>query len=211
MTSDFSLKATLTWAAFLLLPLAAAAQLQLRPGMQGSSGLNSIPPVQSASPFPPTWGSEPSWYYIRRPPGFTGYYPGFQANPGELYYYRNPFWSSLIQEDVPRSALRATAPFSRPLPPLARDNRVAIEVRVPAGAEVWFDGTKTSQSGDVRHFVSPPLAAGHRYTYHIRARWTENGREVTRSRELAVVPGGSYLVDLTWDAGNEEAVSKPRP
>ena len=54
----------------------------------------------------------------------------------------------------------------------AIDNAAMMEIRVPANAEVWVEGDKTSQTGAVRHFVSPTLQTGKTFTYDIRARWT---------------------------------------
>src|SRR4051812_14539249 len=35
-----------------------------------------------------------------------------------------------------------------------------VRVLVPADAELWFNGTKTTQGGTAREFESPPLAPG---------------------------------------------------
>lgn len=76
-------------------------------------------------------------------------------------------------------------------------NTARIEVRVPADARIWFDGTQTSQTGAVRNFVSPPLNAGENYAYEIRAQWMENGREVNQSRRVSVRTGANEVVDFT--------------
>ena len=76
------------------------------------------------------------------------------------------------------------------------DNQVLIGVRVPAGAEVWFEDQKTSQTGMIRHFVSPPLESDRKLTYHIRARWTEDGRQVDKDRKLEVHPGDQLFVNF---------------
>jgi uncharacterized protein (TIGR03000 family) len=69
-------------------------------------------------------------------------------------------------------------------------NRAAqIELRVPAGAEVWLDDVRTRQTGEVRPFVSPPLAAGKEYSYQVRVTWKDGGREMVEKRELTVRAG----------------------
>jgi len=78
----------------------------------------------------------------------------------------------------------------------AMDNRVVIGVRVPANAEVWFEDQKTSQTGMIRHFASPPLESDRKFTYHIRARWTEDGRQVEKDRKLEVHPGDQLFVNF---------------
>jgi len=48
-----------------------------------------------------------------------------------------------------------------------------------------------------REFQSPPLKPG-QYTYEIRARWTENGHDITRIQKVPVSPGDhSTLLFLT--------------
>jgi uncharacterized protein (TIGR03000 family) len=71
----------------------------------------------------------------------------------------------------------------------AASGPVSITLYVPAGAEVWFDGTKTVQTGSVRHFVSPSLPEGRDYAYQLRVRWQDGGRPVDRTRRLEVRAG----------------------
>jgi uncharacterized protein (TIGR03000 family) len=67
-------------------------------------------------------------------------------------------------------------------------------VTVPRGGTLWFDGSKTTSIGPVREFQSPPLRPGSRYTYDIRARWNENGHEVTQSQRVEVTAGAHINV-----------------
>jgi uncharacterized protein (TIGR03000 family) len=71
----------------------------------------------------------------------------------------------------------------------AGSRAVTVNVSVPAGAEIAFDGTKTAQTGARRAFVSPPLAAGQDYVYVVTAKWQEGGREVTKTRRITVHAG----------------------
>ena len=76
-------------------------------------------------------------------------------------------------------------------------------VRVPANAELWFEGSTTTSRGSVREFQSPPLTPG-RYTYEIRARWTENGRAITQTQKVAVSPGAHVAVTFPIDPGQTQ-------
>jgi uncharacterized protein (TIGR03000 family) len=67
-------------------------------------------------------------------------------------------------------------------------------VNVPADAQIWVEDAKTKQTGPVREFQSPPLTPGTRYTYELRARWTENGREVTQTQEIPITAGAHVNV-----------------
>ena len=78
--------------------------------------------------------------------------------------------------------------FGAATPALA-DASARIELQVPADAQVWFGGQKTTQTGTRRYFESPPLTSGRTYTYEVRASWKEDGREVTESRRLSIRAG----------------------
>jgi len=69
-------------------------------------------------------------------------------------------------------------------------------VNVPANAVVYFDGTKTGQTGTARQFVTPPLAPGN-YQYAIRATWMENGQRQTQTHQVTVHPGDGVNVNFT--------------
>jgi uncharacterized protein (TIGR03000 family) len=64
-----------------------------------------------------------------------------------------------------------------------------IDVRVPAGATIWFDEAPTTQTGSLRRFVSPLLDPDTDYVYRVKVRWQEGGRNVTRTREVTVHAG----------------------
>jgi uncharacterized protein (TIGR03000 family) len=76
--------------------------------------------------------------------------------------------------------------------PMPVDTTAHVTVSVPSDAEIWFDGTKTNSAGSVRQFQSPSLTPGERYNYAIRARWTENGHQVTQTQKLEVSAGGHF-------------------
>jgi uncharacterized protein (TIGR03000 family) len=71
-----------------------------------------------------------------------------------------------------------------------------VSVRVPADAEVFFDGDKTQQKGSYRLFVSPPLHADNSYNYKIRAHWKENGKDVDQTRTVPIHAGDRITVNF---------------
>jgi uncharacterized protein (TIGR03000 family) len=78
-----------------------------------------------------------------------------------------------------------------------KDDAAHLLVIVPENAELWFNGTKTSQQGPQREFVSPPLTPGKRYTYEIKARWMQEGKPVEEVRNVSVQANGWQRIDLT--------------
>src|SRR5438552_15539773 len=93
-----------------------------------------------------------------------------------------------------------------------RGNRaIAVNMTVPADAQIWFDGKKTSQTGTNRHFVSPPVAPGRDYAYEVQVKWMKDGKEVSQKRRVTVHAGDS--IDLAFgdrSRGSEGASSRDR-
>jgi len=122
-------------------------------------------------------------------------YPGRAVYPGSYppaaapadYYSDTPTSDSVSPANYSYGAYAPSAP----------GNRARIRLIVPAGAKVWFGNTATQQTAPARHFESPELTPGKDYVYDITARWTENGKEVTRTRHVGVSAGSSVTVDFT--------------
>jgi uncharacterized protein (TIGR03000 family) len=92
-----------------------------------------------------------------------------------------------------RAAQAAVGSVAAPASP---DAVAHIRVRVPPGAELWFDDTKMPQAGPVRQFRTPPLTPGKGYYYAVRARWITDGREDSQTRTVFVAPGD--VIDLDF-------------
>jgi uncharacterized protein (TIGR03000 family) len=71
-----------------------------------------------------------------------------------------------------------------------------IRVRVPPSARVGIDGRWTASTGSERLFVTPPLEAGRRYVWELRARWEYEGKAVERIRRVEVYRGDRRTVDF---------------
>lgn len=153
-------------------------------------------------------------YYRGYYPGYPYYYPyqpyRYYSYPyypyrSRYYYYDyGPEYSYNVYR-VPR-ARYTPAPAAESIP----EDAVLFDLRVPAEAEVWFEGQKTSQTGASRQFVTPALERGYAYTYEIRARWTENGKPVERTRKIKVHAGDRLGMNLTSAAPEEGTLPVPR-
>jgi uncharacterized protein (TIGR03000 family) len=89
-------------------------------------------------------------------------------------------------------------PVLQPVPVSERaETPATIRIRVPDGAEVWFDKAKTAQTGTDRVFQSPPVPAGKTLIYSVRARWNEGGREVEQFRVVGVRAGETARLTFT--------------
>jgi arylsulfatase len=60
---------------------------------------------------------------------------------------------------------------------------IVITIRLPADAVLEIDGTKTTETGEVRTFQTPLLAVDGHYVYNLKA--TSQGKEVTRQIHIA--------------------------
>jgi uncharacterized protein (TIGR03000 family) len=86
------------------------------------------------------------------------------------------------------------APAARP----AGESPAALVVRLPADARLRIDGEATRAGGELRHFLSPPLAAGKAYHYVLEADLPREGTTLTVRREVAVRAGQQSAVSLTF-------------
>jgi uncharacterized protein (TIGR03000 family) len=142
--------------------------------------------------------------------GYSPYYYNYYPFP---YYYYPYLWSgSAYDSGYYGSSVDVTPYYSEGEPsaeppavnyqslyspaPAQPDARAHVTAHVPAGAQLWFEGTQTASTGPVREFVSPPLTPGARYVYDVRARWNENGKEVTQTQQVQVTPGAHIDVNF---------------
>jgi uncharacterized protein (TIGR03000 family) len=77
------------------------------------------------------------------------------------------------------------------------DNKAHIWLRVPKSAEIWVNGVKTKQSGELRYFFSPPLTLGKKYSYQMRLRWMKDGKPVEETQRILVQPNLTIRRDFT--------------
>jgi uncharacterized protein (TIGR03000 family) len=139
-------------------------------------------------PYPYFYGGFPRWYY----------WNDYAYDPGPAYMYTPDGGSYPVTEQA------AQPPADMPK---LDDNAVLIAVRVPDNAVIWFDGDKTTQTGTLREFITPPLEPGQRYTYEIKAQWVENGQEVFRTRKMDIYAGDRLMVNFLAPSKN----TPPRP
>lgn len=154
------------------------------------------------------------YYHYRYWYGVSPYYPAW-ASPYYPAIWGSPYYTPVTSPygaayDLPALAALASAlggasaapaPSSSvpPAPtPATTAETARITVRLPAAAELWVNGALMAQTGSVRVFDTPPLTAGQRYTYTVRARWTESGRPVEQTQTVGFAPGDH--IDVTFPA-----------
>jgi uncharacterized protein (TIGR03000 family) len=131
--------------------------------------------------YPYAYGDYP--YYDYSYPYISGY-PTVSADLG----------SDLISDPGYASSYYQPAPSAVNASPAQADTVAHVTVSVPADAELWFNDTKMSATGGIREFHTPTLTLGKRYSYDVRARWNDNGHEVTQTERFEVTPGAHLTI-----------------
>jgi uncharacterized protein (TIGR03000 family) len=149
----------------------------------------------------PYYDSNPYAYAADPYAGYDPAYDGWAYGP---YYGQAPADANGYAFGGP-SALGYNAPYATTAK--APDDIAHITVVVPEGARLWFNGTEVRATGRVRRFHTTPLTRGDRYGYDVRARWNEDGMEVTQTRHIDVTAGTH--VTLTFPLPPRTAAQAP--
>jgi uncharacterized protein (TIGR03000 family) len=145
--------------------------------------------------------------------GSSGYYPYYDDGyaPGYTTFYGDGGQDYLngASSDAP------AADEAQVLHPLAdatlqTDGITHVTIKAPADAQIWFDGALTNATGPIREFQTPPLTPGELYGYDVRARWHENGHEVTQVRRVQFAAGQHVHVEFQGAPTTPENTSAPQ-
>jgi uncharacterized protein (TIGR03000 family) len=135
------------------------------------------------------------WWY----PGYYGYYPYYGYYGYSPYSYDVPSydWPSRAYDSGYYGSYEGVTPaYPDGYSPVTAqpDTSAHVTLSAPADAVIWFNDSKTTSTGSVREYHSPRLTPGIQYTYEIRARWNENGQEVTQTQQVKVTAGAHVSV-----------------
>jgi len=140
----------------------------------------------------PAMAQQQGWPYNPSSNGFSGSRSTYTPAPTT---YSVPYGTPAIAPTAGQTEIRSFYPsaagdeYGRLSSPSAEIRPAWINVSVPANAQILFENVGTAQGGTQRAFVSPPLARGYNYVYHITAKWQDVGREVVRTREITIHAG----------------------
>ena len=109
----------------------------------------------------------PAYYGLGPYVGVANGVPGYRGPAG--YTVWNP--SPVVPETTQRSGAAAS-----------------LDIRVPEGAKVTIDGRALEQSGRKRQFVTS-VEPNRTVRYRVSATWTEDGRKISTSRDVAAQAG----------------------
>jgi uncharacterized protein (TIGR03000 family) len=139
--------------------------------------------------------------------GLGGYYGGYPGSYGGTYAYSPGFYGGGYNYGTPSYAYNPQTTAYQSFYPAdgqQTDNTAIVRVMVPADAEVSFDGAATQQRGPMRVFQTPQLDPGRTYTYQVRAKWTENGKDMEQTRPLQVQANRTATLDFNSPAQQQQ-------
>jgi uncharacterized protein (TIGR03000 family) len=198
-------------AALALLSLAPAGRAQTsvtpelgQPSMTAGNPYYQVRPLVPYQTYGPrtvgssAWGPgyTPIFMSTINTPGVYGRYVMTTTTLGFPEYRQPTFYPSVAYNEAGPTLTTTLAPRAG-VTGVGDAAAAAIRVRVPADAELLFEGVRTSPVGPVRDFVTPPLEVGRDYRYSVVARWMDAGRETRESRDVLVRAGDRLSLDLT--------------
>jgi uncharacterized protein (TIGR03000 family) len=82
--------------------------------------------------------------------------------------------------------------------PDSNPSNASFVIRVPdPNADVWFQNYETHQKGLVRQYESGTLNPDQTYTFHLKARWIQNGRPVEAQHDVRARAGQRVTIVFT--------------
>jgi uncharacterized protein (TIGR03000 family) len=126
-------------------------------------------------------------------------------------YYGSPYYGSSYYSGYSYPSQYTSMYFSGDMEQAQAENRVILNIQAPAGANLWIGDVFVGQGDSNRQFISPPLEYGRPYIYDVKARWMQDGREVTSTRSFWFQGGQTNLsFDLFQGAQYQSAYPPSR-
>lgn len=158
--------------------------------------------------YPGYWGGN---YNYGRGYGWRGY-SNFGYVPNYVYSYPSYRYgySGYAIPAYSSSAYRSDMQGYQSMYGAESTDTVRLRILVPEpDTRVWIDNNQTQQQGYDRIFESPHLAPGHQYKYHVKATWMENGKEVTKVKDVDVTAG--QMTTVRFGDDNHDKDREPHP
>lgn len=83
-----------------------------------------------------------------------------------------------------------------------------LRVEVPADAKVYINGKLTTSTGTERQYVSYGLESGRNYSYEVRVEYTQDGKAVSETKQIALTAGSNELLAFTSTLSAEPVATK---
>lgn len=169
----------------------------------------SYPYAASNTYYTPYAAANYGWGQPTANAGQSAYSYGYNPSSRINSYVAPVAWDTSNPEYSAKAQDRNT--YQSFYSPATNHDAAQIRIRVPdANARVFFDDSPTRQVGMDRVYSSPSLNPNKTYTYIIKATWMDNGKEISRTKDVKVQAGRSTMVDFTSANDSNEAIPGPR-
>jgi uncharacterized protein (TIGR03000 family) len=95
----------------------------------------------------------------------------------------------------PMDPVKPVVDPTKPKDPTKPNNNGAanLKFQLPADAKLYVDGRLTSGTGSERSFFTPPLEAGQKFFYEVKAELLVNGEMVSEEKRVIVSAGAAVV------------------
>ena len=120
------------------------------------------------------------------------YGPGFPVVPGS---YADPLavYGRTYHPNLPPVVTVPVAPMTKPVGSDAQPMGATLKFKVPADAKLYVDGRLAPGAGAERSFFTPPLAAGQKFYYEVKAELVVGGKTVVEEKKVIVTAGANLF------------------
>jgi uncharacterized protein (TIGR03000 family) len=135
-------------------------------------------------------------YYGAGSPAGPGLSGGWGYGPRSIY--SDPYAVYGVVNQPPIPVTEPTKPMDKPTAPPPKSGMGAnLKFRLPADARLYVDGRLTLLTGTERAFTTPPLVAGQKFYYDVRAELMVDGKPVVEERRVIVESGADLTESFT--------------
>jgi uncharacterized protein (TIGR03000 family) len=178
---------------------------------------NGVRPVYYA-----TYDSFNYNYNAIRPAYYRGHRPAIQwAHAGYGYSYPYDYAASVVPASyvapagnpvdniiVPAEGYQGIYSASYPAPQVKQTTAELQIFVIDGDAEMWVNGVKSDKVGQTRDIIAKDMKPGKKYTYEIRAKWTQNGKDYDRKHTMTVEAG--QQAGVVFAADDREVLPAPK-
>jgi uncharacterized protein (TIGR03000 family) len=164
-------------------------------------GNNYISGVWQGTPFPGHLGGYGGYIgggNAWSPPPGPSYTLYGQADPPPIYGAPHTLYHSVAAMNPPgedeKKSEEKPPEMKKPEEPGKVGTGANLKFTVPAATKLYVDGRLTTSGGTERVFTTPPLAAGQKFYYDVKAELTVNGKPVVEEKRV-VVEAGSKITE----------------
>jgi uncharacterized protein (TIGR03000 family) len=100
-------------------------------------------------------------------------------------------YGNVYHPNLPPAVTIPVAPMVKPVGSDAPPMGANLRFKVPAEAKLYVDGKLAPGSGPERAFYTPPLEAGKKFFYEVKAEVVVNGQTVVEEKKVIVEAGAS--------------------